>query len=580
MKSKRPERSKKRLSLPYAVRRLLAALARGQCGRLMLGVLLACVATLMGAFLLGVSGWFITATAMAGLTVGAALVFDVFMPSASIRLLALGRTGMRYAERIVTHAATLYALVDVRERLFRHFAQTGAARQRIWQLQPSRLLLRLTRDLNAAESLYLRLLVPGVTALLTSLGISVWLAFHDLWSGMACLLWFWSSGAVLTIWLIRVTIRPTLRHARTAERLRQQLLDLAGAQTELLMAGQFESWLHALQTQENLLATLDRRLHHIDAAAGAAWLLLQSLTLALALLVAARLVLYEDLDAAIAAFFVLMAMAGMEPFAALRRGTMEWAHSLLAARRLSEALAPEEADLPRATRVARAWPPARLAVQMRSVALTTPRGMVRVHDVDLDIALGERLALVGPSGSGKSSLLALISGELPPDAGLVLARHCIGMPQDSALFNDTLRANVDLHGNRDDDAVRAALTAAGLDGVVAGWSEGLDTVLGEAGTGLSKGQGRRLALARMFLNDSRFWLLDEPTDGLDADTAADVLDRLRTSARGRTLVIATHVRREAELADRIVLMDAGRIIDSAQKGTTVWKMLIDQLRDG
>ena len=101
--------------------------------------------------LLGLSGWFITATALAGLSTTAAMTFNVFTPSAAIRLLALGRTAARYGERIVTHDATLAVLAALRERLFRSWAQPQAARYLLQR--PARLLFRLTQDIDALESL-------------------------------------------------------------------------------------------------------------------------------------------------------------------------------------------------------------------------------------------------------------------------------------------------------------------------------------------------------------------------------------------------------------------------------------------
>ncbi|MDO4592948.1 MAG: ABC transporter ATP-binding protein, partial [Comamonadaceae bacterium] len=126
------------------------------------GVIMATLTVVMGMALLGLSGWFIAATAIAGLLPATALVFDVFMPSAGIRLLAMGRTASRYGERLVTHEATLAVLAALREKLFVGWAQPGAARQ--LQLRPVRLLQRLTADVDALDSLYLRLIVPVVAA--------------------------------------------------------------------------------------------------------------------------------------------------------------------------------------------------------------------------------------------------------------------------------------------------------------------------------------------------------------------------------------------------------------------------------
>ncbi|KKW68186.1 hypothetical protein AAV94_06260 [Lampropedia cohaerens] len=566
---------------------LLRALFEKRTPRMLMGLVMACCTALAGALLLGVSGWFITGTAIAGLSVSTALAFDIFAPSASIRLLALGRTGSRYAERVVTHSATLNALVGVRERLFRSFGRAGIDQRPLWQLQPSRLLLRLTRDLNAAESLYLRLLVPSCAALVASLGISAWLAYHNPWLGLACLLWLLAAGTGITWWLLRATTKLTLHQSRHAEQLRRHALDITTGQAELTMAGRLGLWLERLTGKEAHLADLDARLQRCDAIAAAAWQAMHGLTMAAAVAVAAWLVLVQQVPVATAAFFVLMALAAMEPFAAMRRGAMEWATTLLAARRLHQPLAdaPTTAaetaigttDINGLLQLPRPAPG--LAVQMRAASVPGSDGSLRLAELSLDVACGETVAIVGASGSGKSTLLGLIAGELAAAQGIVRALPCVALPQQTVLFSDSVRANLDLQQRQPDDATLwAALQQAGLRDAIAARSRGLDEILGEAGLGLSKGQARRLALARLFLTDCSFWLLDEPTDGLDADTAADVLARLAQALEGRTCILATHLRREAALATRLVVLHHGRIARHVVRGTAAFDQVLQGLR--
>ncbi|AVT12589.1 hypothetical protein C8235_06650 [Paracidovorax avenae] len=152
-------RARSRHALAAVLRLFMEAGGR----RMLLGTVLSCSTVMAGMALLGLSGWFITATALAGLASGAALAFNVFMPSAGIRLLALGRTAGRYAERIVTHDATLAVLAALRERLLRGWARPQAAQALL--RRPARLLFRLTQDIDALESIYLRVLVPAAAVL-------------------------------------------------------------------------------------------------------------------------------------------------------------------------------------------------------------------------------------------------------------------------------------------------------------------------------------------------------------------------------------------------------------------------------
>lgn len=191
-----------------------------------------------------------------------------------------------------------------------------------------------------------------------------------------------------------------------------------------------------------------------------------------------------------------------------------------------------------------------------------------LHDVSLHIADGERVALIGPSGAGKSTLLAIAARELAPLSGTVAAPRACLFTQKTELFQDSLRDNLRLADpSASDERLWEALQAAGLDDEVRAFADGLGTMLGEGGLGLSGGQARRLALARLFLHESTLWLLDEATEALNAQTASDVLQRLRMRSEGRSLLIATHLRREAALADRLLRIRDGRIVEELRRGT-------------
>jgi ATP-binding cassette subfamily C protein CydC len=202
-----------------------------------------------------------------------------------------------------------------------------------------------------------------------------------------------------------------------------------------------------------------------------------------------------------------------------------------------------------------------------------------LRNITLSLAAGERLALIGASGAGKSTLLALIAGEMAPDGGLLEIKRATLLTQRTELFQDTLRDNLRLADPAATDSkLRDALAAAGLLADVNALPKGLDTRLGEGGLGLSGGQSRRLALARLLLRDTPLWLLDEPTESLDGETARDVMDRLVQRSQGRSLVIATHIRREAAIADRIAILDRGRIIAITRRGEPEFDIALDGLR--
>lgn len=556
------------------LRSVVGAFIAAQPARLAQGAAWAALTVLAGMALLGLSGWFITATALAGLQAALALGFDVFTPSAGIRLLALGRTAARYGERLVTHDATFAALVQLRERLFRGWARPDAARQLL--VRPAKLLFRLTADIDALESLYLRLLVPAAAALGAALLAGVVLGGMQLWLGLAVTLWLVLAGWGIAWVVARHAGTAAVRRSHGLERLRAATVDLVAGQTELAMAGQLQAQRASLAATDRTLVQLDLALNRLDAAAGMAYSMAGTVTLVSVLLAAGLLVERGVIGVTQAALALLLALTATEPFAALRRGALEAGRTWLAVRRLAP---PLQADP--AARL-QTGAPRGCALRVQAASLAHPGSPVPVlHAVSFEMAVGERLALVGPSGAGKSTLMALVAGELPAHAGTSqVQRHSL-LTQRTELFQDSLRDNLRLADPAANDArLWDVLQVAGLAGDVRSMAAGLDTPLGEGGQGLSGGQSRRLALARLLLRDVDVWLLDEPTEALDAATAHDLLQRLdaQAQAQGKTILIATHLQREAALADRLLCLRDGRICADLQRGSPEFDALLHTLR--
>ncbi|WP_229399829.1 thiol reductant ABC exporter subunit CydD [Micromonospora okii] len=203
---------------------------------------------------------------------------------------------------------------------------------------------------------------------------------------------------------------------------------------------------------------------------------------------------------------------------------------------------------------------------------------VALRDVTLTIRPGERIAVVGPSGAGKSTLLNLLLGFVAPTRGRVTVggvdladvdpddwrRRIAWVPQRAHLFAATLADNIRLGApDTGDDALAGAVTAAALDDVVAALPDGLGTVLGERGHGLSSGQRQRVALARAFLRDAPVVLLDEPTARLDTASEAVVLAATGRLVAGRTALLVAHRPALLADADRVLRVEDGRVTELA-----------------
>ncbi|MBC2807543.1 ATP-binding cassette domain-containing protein (plasmid) [Rhizobium leguminosarum bv. trifolii] len=539
---------------------------------LLLGAALSAATVTAGIALLGLSGWFITATSLAGLSAAAAITFDVFAPSAGIRLLAIVRTAARYGERLATHDATLSVLAALRERLFRGFAEPGAARTLLHR--PAKLLFRLTADIDALDSLYLRILVPAAVAIGAALAASVVLGLMHPLFGLCFGLFLAGAGLALPLIAGRAARKHARRRAHGIEALRSRTIDLVAGQTDLLMAGRLAAQTGIIAAADAYSARADDRLNRVETGLTFGFGLVSTLLLTASLLAVAALAETKVITAPVAALGLLVAFAAVEPFTALRRGALELGRTLLAARRIAPRLAVAAAPEPLAVPL-----PGGVFSLAKVSAFHENSTVPALEDIELTLQPGERLAVIGSSGAGKSSLLALLSGELPARRGSVAAMTATLLTQRTELFEDSLRGNLLLANPDANEArLREALAAAGLLTDVEAMPGGIDTRLGEGGLGLSGGQSRRLALARLFLRDTPLWLLDEPTEGLDGVTARDVLARLSAMAAGRSLVIATHIRREAAIADRIAVIEGGRITEISRRGEAAFERALDRLR--
>lgn len=526
----------------------LRGVLRRHAGGIALTFALLLITLLAGTGLLGLAGHFLTAAALAG---SAAIGFNFFGPSAGIRAFTFARILSRYAEKLVGHDVTLALAKDLRVWFFRRalpLAPLGLGRYRVGDL-----LARLVADIEAVDGLLVRALGPLVS-LATVLSIGVAVAFWRLPAAGALLAVAFVLIAVAVPWAIQAGARGLERErAEARARLRYAVLEGLEGASDLVALDAADGWLARVDADAVALAGRERqRKRRLGLG-----VLLHGL-LAAALLPALGWLLFDAVDARrlsapAAGGLFFMTLALLEAAAGIGVAWQAWQAARASARRLDEvAMQQPEIDEPADPVTV----PAHGPLVLEGVAFAWPGEALRLLDgVDLMLAPGRRIAIRGDSGAGKSSLLALLLRLRDPDAGrLLYAGHDLRrfrgadwharlawLPQDAPVFAGSVRDNLRIGDPGADDAkLWRALAQVRLDTLVRNWSDGLDGWVGESGATLSAGQARRLALARALLRDTPLLLLDEPTEGLDQDTADALMRDIAEAVADRAVLIITH----------------------------------------
>ncbi len=545
-----------------ATLRRLLELAGLPRGRVALSVLLGSAALAFGVGLMATAGYLISRAAEH------APVLSLTTAIVAVRFFALARPVTRYVERLVSHDLALRSLGTIRSRFYRQIEPLAPA-----QLEAYRrgdLLRRMVGDVDALQGLFLRALGPTVIALVVAaLCVGVAAAIAPI------------AGVVLAIGLVvGGVLVPALAGAlgRTVGRRRApgraeltaRLVELLRGAPELVAYGREEETLAEIHRADAELARLDRRDALVGGLADGLIVLVAGLTLVGVLVVAAVAHDAGTLDRVLVATLALLALSSFDAVAPLPEAARDLSATATAGRRMLEFADREPAvrDPAEPLPLPHAVPPVRL----EGVTARYERsGRPALHDFDLVLEPRTRIALVGPSGAGKTTVVNLLLRFLDPESGRVtIAGHDLrAYRQDDVratfalagqaahLFDSSIRENLLLARPAASVAeLEEALSRARLRTWVASLPEGLDTLVGEEGTRLSGGQRQRLTVARALLADAPVLLLDEPTEHLDPATARALIGDVLDSAGDRSVLLITHRAEGLDLVDEVVTLPA------------------------
>ncbi|WP_255545998.1 thiol reductant ABC exporter subunit CydD [Glaciihabitans sp. dw_435] len=540
--------------------RLLLEIIRPASGKFVLAIFLGVLAALFAVALTAVSGWLIVRAS------GHPSMMYLMVAIVGVRFFGVGRSALRYAERLVTHDAIFASVTVLRMRLWGALAAKGTTSRKL--LRGGTALDYLVVTADQVRDLSPRVILPPIIGVLT--GVAAIIATQMLHAPAVALL--------VAYLLVCLVVAPAIALWGDRRASRGQLL----IRSEVTR--RFASLLAAAgDLRANAVdGAVRERVRDLDAAAGkdakrSAWALglggavivaASCAASVLMLIVSAPAVAAGTLPGETVAVLVLLPLGLMEPLLSVVDAVQQWPALAQAVRRLAPfraapVVADAGIDLPGSVTgielrdISARWPDAPETVFSGLSAVATP---------------GDWLVVTGPSGSGKSTLLTVLLGHLTPSRGAYLVdgadsgdlnpaslrRHIAWAPQEGHLFDSTLRANLLLaraHDDApDDEEMFDALDRVGLADFVRTLPRGLDTRVGSEGDELSGGQRQRVAVARTLLTRAEVVLLDEPTAHLDVDAAHDMMRDLRDGLASQITVLVTHHADDLRATDTVLTL--------------------------
>lgn len=540
-------------------------LYKTQRNRIFNGVLLAFITAFSGVSLLMLSGWFITATALAGLSISAGLViiFDMYMPGSGIRFFALSRTVGRYVERLYNHDTILRLVSVFRLHLFKRLSSLSMKQLRA--TTDSEWLSRLTADLDALDSLLLRFIIPPIISIMLIISAAIFVSFiwPDLALYLAGFLLFCAISAITLT--IKCTKKLGVRSASLLNDMRADVIEHLSGRLELKSH-------HLLQHHERHIL---KRLDELDQTQTRMFSRIANVQLLLDFLMAAGLsvlaivVLYsvqmQIIDGAVAVMLVLMFLGLTEVLQSLPSQFSAWGKTYFSAKRIR----PESCHVT-VIKQPRKHPAKSLTVTLNNhpnIAIS------QVKTLDVELNENELLLISGRSGAGKSTLANILTGMTdcadnkqsiaaivvdgqaqPVDLGVANWYPSLGyLTQSNSVLTGTLAYNLSLGlGDISEDKLWLVLQMVELDAWAQTLIHGLDTWLGDTGDQVSGGQARRITLARLLLRDPKLVVLDEPFNGIDTFMAARIWHNISSWLKQRTVILLSHERPAYLSSDAVI----------------------------
>lgn len=538
--------------------------------RLLLGTILAITSLSASIGLLSLSGWFLAASFL----VGSTILFNFFYPSSGVRGLAIGRTISRYFERLVTHDATFRVLAELRISVFKKLIPLSPSG--LNHFRNSELLNRLVADVDTLDTLYLNLLSPFISAIMVITFMAIGLSFV---SALLAVIICSTLLALLFIFpaiFYRLGQKSGKKIIQVRAEYRSQFIEWIQLNAEFLLFGLVPQMTQKLEKTEQTWLHSQSKESQLTGFSNALLTFINGILVCVVFLLVTTAIDASSADnpEALVALVIFCVMASAEILMPIGIAFLHLGQLITAAERLNDLI--EQRPLvefngsTRWQKIAENQP----LVHFEKVTFNYPSNhQATLNGLSFEVNKGQKVAILGKTGSGKSTIFQLLNRHYDPTSGQILLANCnvadypeatlrshlVTLSQRVHIFSQTLRDNL-LMGNPQatDEQLKLVLEQVELAYLLQ--EQDLDLWLGEGGRPLSGGEQRRLGLARVLLSNAELVLLDEPTEGLDRETEQQILMLIFAHCQARTLLMITHRLQGLERFDRVYRIDNGQLL--------------------
>jgi len=521
--------------------------------------------------LMGTSAWLISTAALHP------SIAELQVAIVGVRFFGISRGVFRYAERLVSHNVTFRLLARLRVWFYQKLEPLAPAR--LMDYRAGDLFSRLVGDIETLENFYVRVVSPPLVALLTGTGVAIFLASFYLPLAAVSTSFFLGLGFFLPFSSLILGCNPGKALITLRSDLNTRLVDGIQGLADILAYGRAEDYATRIAVTGHEYGLAQKRMARISGFHSGLATLLTNLGLWLVVYLTIPQVTSGQIAGPMLASLALLTLASFEAVTPLPLAAQMWASVRTAAGRLFEVVdaEPVVAESREKRLETKKKEELTSSLQFSNLTFRYPnQRTLAIHDISFKLEAGNSLAIVGPSGVGKSTLVNLLMRFWEYDSGDILLGgeslhglgqdevrvRCAVVSQSSYFFNASVRDNLRLaRPSASQEEIEKNAKRAQIHEFIMGLPKDYETFIGEQGLRLSGGERQRLAIARALLKDAPILILDEPTANLDALIEKQVLDTLFGVMKGKTALLITHRLVGLENVDEILVMEGGQIVE-------------------